>query len=118
MIYFLTFIAFIIFIKYVIDTKSTIKQLRLERDRYRIIVWKTNINKDSGQKLNWLYKNIKFQISELINDIKDTDFDNYESDIKQEIINALNNIDNYSTKIENEDMDSLIFYKEDHGKTK
>jgi predicted PurR-regulated permease PerM len=118
MIYFLVFIVFIIFIKYVIDTRSTIKELRLERNRYRTIVWKNNTNKDSGQKLNWLYKNIKSQILELINDIKDTDFNDYQGDIKKNILSALENIDSYSTNIENEDMDTLTRYKEDHGKTK
>ncbi len=121
MIYFLLFLLFLTcltFTKYIIDTKSNIKDLKFERNLYRSIAWKSRVNKDSSQKLNWLYKNIKKQISELIKDIEDTDFNNYQGDIKKEILNALNNIDSYSTNIENEDMDTLSVYKEEHGEPK
>lgn len=119
MIYFLIIILFLVslvFTKYIIDTRSTIKTLTFERNLYRSIAWKSRVNKDSSQKLNWLYKNIKKQMLVLIKDIEDTDFNNYDGDIKKEILNALNNIDSYSTEIENQDMDSLVVYKEENGK--
>lgn len=121
MIYILSILLFLItitFIKYIIDTRSTIKSITFERNLYRSIAWKSRVNKNNGQKLNWLYKNIKKQMSVLIKDVEDTDFNNYDGDIKKEIIDALNNIDNYSTEIENEDMDSLTAYKEEYGELK
>ncbi len=114
----LLFLVSITFFKYIIDTKSTIKTLRFERDLYRSISWKSRVNKNDGQKLNWLYKNIKKQISTLIKDIEDTDFENYDGDIKKEVLNALNNIDSYSNNVEKEDMDALSIYKEEYGELK
>lgn len=108
----------LVFIKYIIDTKSTIKELRLDRDKFRSIAWKSHINKDTGQKLNWLYKNIKAQLLEIIKDLEDTDFVKYDGDIKNDIISALKNIDSYSDKIEHDDMDTLNIYKDNSGKTK
>jgi site-specific DNA-adenine methylase len=108
----------LVFIKYYIDTQDTIKNLKIDRDKYRKLYWQEFINKDSRGKMNWLYKNIKEQISELIKDLKDTDFQNYDGDIKHEVIEALNSIDDYSTTIENQDMDSLIHYREKDGNTK
>jgi hypothetical protein len=121
MIYLLVFLLLglsLVFTKYIIDTKSTIKELRSDRDRYRELYWKAYVNKDSRQKLNWLYGNIKDQMSELIKDLKDTDFNNYDGNIKYEILEALKNIDDYSTTIENQDMDSFLHYKEKDGKVK
>jgi hypothetical protein len=111
-------IFLLIFIKYVIDTKSTIKELKIDRDRYKQLYWKEFINKDSINKMNWLYGNIKEQISELIKDLKDTDFNTYSGDIKYEIIEALSNIDDYSTTVENQDMDSLTYYRGKDGEPK
>ena len=94
MTYFLIFLILIIslvFTKYVIDTKSTIKELKADRDKFRAMVWKSGINKGTGQKLNWLYKNIKGQLGKLIKDLEDTDFNSYDGNIKQDIVNALNN---------------------------
>ena len=121
MILFLLLVLFfisLIFFKYIIDTKSTIKELRSDRDRFRSIAWKSHINKDTGQKLNWLYKNIKQQLLEIIKDLEDTDFSKYDGDIKNDIISALKNIDSYSEKIENEDMDTLNLYKDNSGNIK
>lgn len=111
-------ILLLIFIKYTIDTKSTIKELKIDRDRYKQLYWKEFVNKDSRNKINWLYGNIKEQISELIKDLKDTDFNNYSGDIKYEIIEALSNIDDYATTVENQDMDSLTHYRGKDGKVK
>ncbi len=116
MLWLLLIPIFLILIKYIIDTQSTIKELKKDRNKYRTIAWKYHINIDTPQKLNWLYKNIKKQLSEIIKDLEDTDFKNYEKDIKSDIINALKNIDTYSDTVENEDMDNLRHYKEDHGK--
>lgn len=121
MIYFLLstiLITILVFIKYHIDTQSTIKDLKKDRDKYRELYWKEFVNKDSRGKINWLYKNIKEQMSELIKDLKDTDFNNYNGDIKHEIIEALTNIDDYSTTVENQDMDSLTHYRGKDGETK
>lgn len=112
------FIVCLIFTKYIIDTRSTIKELRFDRDKFRSMVWKNSINKDSGQKLNWLYKNIKDQLAKVIIDLEDTDFKTYDGDIKQDIVNALKNIDSYSTEIERQDMDSLISYGAKYGNAK
>jgi hypothetical protein len=108
----------LVFIKYHIDTKDTIKNLKIDRDKYRALYWQEFINKDNRNKMNWLYKNIKEQIAELIKDLKDTNFNNYDGDIKHEIIEALSNIDDYSTTIENQNMDSLIHYREKDGNLK
>jgi hypothetical protein len=107
----LLLIFLLVFIKYHIDTTSTIKDLKIDSDKYKNLYWKEFVNKDSRNKINWLYGNIKEQMAELIKDLKDTDFNNYEGDIKNEIIEALTNIDDYSTTTENQDMDSLTHYR-------
>ena len=101
----------LIFFKYVIDTKSTIKELSIDRDKYRKLAWQAHINKDVDKKLNWLYKNIKDQMALLIKDLNDTDFNNYDGDIKYELIESLKNIDDYATTLEQNDMDVLYLYK-------
>ncbi len=118
MMYVIFFIFIIVFAKYIIDTNATIKELKAERDKFRAISWKSHINKDSGQKLNWLYKNLKSQIQTLIDDLKATNFNEYKGNIKEDILSALKNIDSYADKIENEDMDVLNIYKDSHGKSK
>jgi hypothetical protein len=114
----LLLIFLLVFIKYYVDTNSTIKDLKADRDKYRQLYWKKSVNKDSTNKMNWLYGNIKKQISELIKDLNDTDFNNYEGDIKYEIVQALTSIDDYSTTVENQDMDSLTDYREKNGNPK
>ena len=101
----------LIFFKYVIDTKSTIKELSIDRDKYRKLAWQAHINKDVDKKLNWLYKNIKDQMALLIKDLNDTDFNNYDGDIKYELIESLKSIDDYATTLEQNDMDVLYLYK-------
>lgn len=108
LIFLIIFIS-LVFIKYIIDTKSTIKELTEDRNKYRTIAWKSYIGKDSGPKLNWLYLNLKKQISTLIDDLKDTDFN--DANIKNDIIAALDRIDQYSDIVENEDADSLKHYR-------
>jgi hypothetical protein len=115
---FLLLIFLLVFVKYHIDTKSTIKDLKIDRDKYKNLYWKEFVNKDSRNKINWLYGNIKEQLAELIKDLKDTDFNNYNGDIKHEIIEALTNIDDYSTTVENQDMDSLTHYRGKDGDSK
>jgi hypothetical protein len=107
----LLLVFLLVFAKYHIDTKSTIKDLKIDRDKYKNLYWKEFVNKDSRNKINWLYGNIKEQLAELIKDLKDTDFNNYNGDIKHEILEALTNIDDYSTTVENQDMDSLTHYR-------
>jgi hypothetical protein len=115
---FLLVITLLVFFKYHIDTKDTIKDLKKDRDKYRHLYWTEFVNKDTRAKMNWLYKNIKDQIAELIKDLKDTDFNNYDGDIKYEVIQALTQIDDYSTTIENQSMDSLTVYREKDGNPK
>jgi hypothetical protein len=119
--YFLIFLFLIlslVFTKYYIDTKDTIKDLKVDRDRYRQLYWKEFVNKDSVNKINWLYGNIKEQMAELLKDLKDTDFNAYNGDIKYEIIEAITNIDDYATTVENQDMDSLTNYRGKDGNSK
>jgi site-specific DNA-adenine methylase len=101
----------LIFFKYVIDTRSTIKELAIDRDKYRKLAWQAHINKDVDKKLNCLYKNLKDQIDLMIKDLNDTDFNNYDGDIKYELIESLKSIDDYSTTLEQNDMDVLYLYK-------
>jgi hypothetical protein len=115
---FLLILICLVFVKYHIDTKNTIKELRLDKNKFRDLYWRLFVNKDSGQKLNWLYQNVKKQIEELIKDLEDTDFENYNGDIKKDVIGALKNIDEYSTTIENQDMDSLTYYRGKDGNSK
>lgn len=121
MIYGLLFLILcicLVFLKYVIDTQDTIKELKNDRNKFRDLYWRISINKESGQKLNWLYKNIKAQMEQLIKDLESTDFKEYNGDIKKDVIGALINIDEYSTNIENQDMDSLTHYRGKDGNSK
>jgi hypothetical protein len=108
-------IVLLVFKKYSIDTRATIKELKDDVQKYKSLAWKDYIGKNQAPKFNWLYLNLKEQMSALIKDLEDTDFNNYSSDIKQDILNALKNIDSYATTVAQEESDSLKHYRENNG---
>jgi hypothetical protein len=108
-------IILLVFKKYIIDTNATIKELRKERQKFKNLAWNNYISKNNGPKLNWLYLNLKEQMATLIKDLEETDFDNYDGDIKKDIIDAIKNIDSYATTVAEEDSDSLKYYREING---
>ena len=108
-------IVLLVFKKYSIDTRATIKELKDDVQKYKSLAWKDYIGKNQAPKFNWLYLNLKEQMSTLIKDLEDTDFNDYSSDIKQDILNALKNIDSYATTVAEEESDSLKHYRENNG---
>jgi hypothetical protein len=91
-------ITLIVFLKYHIDTKSTIKELIKDRNMFRQHNWtlirdKTR-EKDALDQVSQPYHQLKGKIDLLIKDLNDTDFSNFD-DIKQEVISALSEIDSY-----------------------
>lgn len=111
----LLLIVLLVFKKYSIDTRSTIKELKEDNHKFKSLAWNSHISKNKGPKMNWLYLNLKEQMSTLIKDLEDTDFNNYSGDIKKDIIDALKNIDSYATTVAEEDSDSLKHYRESNG---
>lgn len=93
---FLLLIISLIFKKYSIDTQLTIKELSKDKDYFRNSLWNRlyYLNKDA-QKTDFRYQNLKKRIDALINDLENTDFVNFDGDIKYEVVNSLKEIDFY-----------------------
>jgi len=96
-------IGFLVIYKYTIDTRLTIKELRLYRDTYRNSIWNFMKGMDkerkymaerNAQQNNMAYLELKKKIKKLHDDIADTDFNSYEN-VKSEILAALKEIDSY-----------------------
>jgi hypothetical protein len=87
--------------KYHIDTKSTIDELREERDRYRRLLWLEHEGRRSftekmtnpAVEKNNLYLKLKENISKLAKDIRETE--TTDSEFLNDVISALEDIDNY-----------------------
>ena len=86
----------LVFKKYSIDTKLTIKELEKDKNYFRNTLWNRlyYLNKDA-KSTDFRYQNLKKRIDVLISDIEDTDFSNFDGDAKYELINALKEIDFY-----------------------
>jgi len=87
--------------KYHIDTKSTVDELRLERDSYRRLLWLEHEGRKSftekmmnpAVEKNNLYLRLKENILKLSQDIKDTE--TIDKVFLEDIVFALEDIDNY-----------------------
>lgn len=92
---FLMIISLVCF-KYTIDTKSTIKELKKDRDKYRILFFNKLSSEDKNRVIigKDIYKEVKDNINTLVEDLKNTDFNNFDN-IKDEVISALENIESY-----------------------
>ncbi len=92
-------LTLIIFYKYKIDKNSTIKELIIKRDKYKQSAWnlRTEANplQDSFNKLNQLVSNFRKGQTLLAKDIEDTENLN-DKEIKQDMINAVLNLEFYS----------------------
>lgn len=96
-------IGFLVLYKYTIDTRLTIKELKIDRDTYRNSLWnfmkgmdkeRKRVRETNAQQNNLAYVNIKNKIKKLHDDIEDTDFKTFEN-VKEEILSALKDIDSY-----------------------
>jgi hypothetical protein len=88
----------LIFYKYHIDTKLTIKELNGDKNKYRSQMWRIINDRDRQVKhINNLqnpYNDIKIKVNKLRDDLKETEFSDFDN-IKEEIISALDQIDFY-----------------------
>ena len=86
----------LVWFKYTIDTKSTIKELKKDRDKYRILFFNKLSSEDKNRVIigKDIYKEVKDNINTLVEDLKNTDFNNFDN-IKDEVISALENIESY-----------------------
>lgn len=98
----LLIIALVVF-KYHIDTKLTIAELKKDRDQFRSHAWR--LIRESDKQRNDLevsrspYHDLKQKINQLSKDLSETDFESFDN-IKDEIINALTEIDSYGESID------------------
>lgn len=96
---FTNILMLIVLIKYYFNNKNNIKKLKIERDKYRQQVWdqKVYVNplENSFNQLNDIIIQISKNKQVLINDIKNTDFSNNIEEIKESLIDAIDNIEVY-----------------------
>lgn len=108
LLYFFVFtnlITLLIFYKYRIDKNSTIKELEIKRDKYKKSAWnlrtESNPLQDSFDQLNQLIANFRKGQELLSKDISETD-DLNNPEIKQNMIDAVLNLEFYSEVSNNE----------------
>jgi hypothetical protein len=85
---------------FIIKYKKDLEKEILRKKYFRNAAWQklevANRPADSGSAENFLYTNIKKEISVLIKDLEETDFKSFDGDLKFEILEALRMIDSYS----------------------
>jgi len=88
----------LVFYKYHIDTKLTIKELNEDKNKYRSQMWR--IINDRERQIKHIsnisnpYNEIKSRVNKLHDDLADTEFSDFDG-VKEEILNALKQIDFY-----------------------
>jgi len=95
------FVTLLIFYKYHIDTKLTIREITKDRNQFRANMWKfiNSRTKEIEYQKNFInpYNDLKVKIAKLSKDIEETEFNNFDN-IKEEILAALKDIDSYGEK--------------------
>lgn len=96
-------IILIVAYKYHIDTKSTIEELIKDRNKFRQHSWGLIKDKDRrkevSDKIDQPYHELKAKIGLLINDLTDTNFNDFDN-IKEEVLSALSEIDSYGDNVD------------------
>lgn len=88
----------LVFYKYHIDTQLTIKELNEDKNKYRSQMWR--IINDRERQIKHIsniqnpYNDIKVRVNRLHDDLVETEFSDFD-EIKEEILNALKQIDFY-----------------------
>ena len=87
----------LLLILYSVNLNLTVKVLKKEIFRYKKIIFNSQIkekNFTNGVSDNDKYNSLRKNVYDLMTDLKDTDFSNYE-DVKNDLLLALENIDRY-----------------------
>jgi hypothetical protein len=92
------FVMSIVWFKYRIDKNLTIKEIKIDRDRYRKMlsnfIEKEGQDQTNSHHFEKRYNDLKIRISNFTKDVEETDFDTYPN-IKEEFISSLRDIEIY-----------------------
>ena len=103
---FLNILIFLIFYKYSIDKNSIINELIIKKDKYKKSAWKLRTEKnplqDSFESVSRTLINLRNGQLALVKDIQDTNIEDNPKEFKEDLINAILNLEFYLENNKNE----------------
>lgn len=96
----------LVFYKYSIDKNNTIKELSIKKDKYKQSAWNLRTEKnplqDSFDHLSTTLINLRKGQEALVNDVMDTNIEDNPKEFKEDLINAIVNLEFYKETSKNE----------------